>query len=92
MADKITGIITNIVDENTFDIMLSSQDSENEFKYNSGERIKIGLLDIPELRRCSKQISKELLESHLSGKKIICFVEGRDEKGNIIAFVQLEKQ
>jgi len=91
MADTFKGLVTNIVDGDTFDMHVTSVGDNNAYEYNADETIRIADIDEPELSTPAGRRSKDLLERKLKGKKVQCYVQSRDSYGRIVADVRVPK-
>ena len=89
MADTIQGSVTNIVDGDTFDMVVTHTGRNNEYEYNSEERIRIASIDEPELDTPSGKRSKDTLERKLLGKEVRCYVQSRDSYRRVVADVRV---
>lgn len=78
-SDQISGsfTVTKVIDGDTFDI-------------ENGQRIRLALIDAPELDKgCLARDSKNRLETLILNKKVAVHAETSDNFGRIIAFVSL---
>jgi len=91
MPDTFKGLVTNIVDGDTFDMDVTSVGENNEYKYKNKERIRIHDIDEPELSTAAGRRSKDLLERKFKGKKVQCAVQSRDTYDRIVADVKVLK-
>ncbi len=89
MADTIRGPVTAIIDGDTFDMKVTHTGKNNQYEYNSEERIRIADTDAPELNTPAGGRSKNLLERKLKGKEVRCYVQSRDTYGRIVAKVNI---
>ena len=89
MADTIRGLVTNIVDGDTFDMKVTHVGKNNKYEYNDEERVRIADIDTPELRAPGGKRSKDLLERKLKGKEVRCYVQARDSYDRVVADVKV---
>lgn len=85
--DVIFGLVTSIVDGDTFDVLVTRQNSGNQYRYNSVERIRISSINAPELPTISGMRAKVDLERHLSHKSVKLHVQARDAYGRLVSEV-----
>lgn len=87
--DTIRGLVTTIVDGDTFDVRVTHTGNQNKYQYSNVERIRIAEMDAPELSSLLGQRSKNYLQQKLLNKEVRCHVQSRDEYGRIVAKVQM---
>ncbi len=87
MADTIRGLVTKIIDGDTFDMDVTHVGTNNSNRYNQKERVRIANIDEPELRSAAGRRSKDRLERELRGKNVRCYVQSRDIYSRIVAEV-----
>ena len=68
--EKIFGYVFNIVDDDTFDMIISHAAPENKKKYNSKVRIRISSLDIYGMPDKKKKRDRAELEQILLNKEV----------------------
>jgi len=89
VSDTIRGLVTNVVDGDTFDMNVTHVGTQNRLQYNNAERIRIAEINKPELPSLLGQRSKNHLQTKLQGKIVRCFIQARDVYGRIVAKVQI---
>lgn len=89
MADIIEGKVTEVVDGDTFRIDMTFEDEDNDYEYNTKEKIRIGGIDAPELEEPGGERSKEDLENAIDGENVRCTVYARDKYGRLVADVEI---
>ena len=83
---KIIGLVTSIVDGNTFELSVHSQNgSSNHIKHI--EKIRIHGMDKPAASTLSGILAKLELEKQIVGRTLECEIIERDDTNQIIAFV-----
>ncbi len=83
---KIIGLVTSIVDGNTFELSVHSQNgSLNHIKHI--EKIRIHGMDKPAASTLSGILAKLELEKQIVGRTLECEIIERDDTNQIIAFV-----
>ena len=87
MADSVSGVVTNILGGDTFEMKVTNQGVFNENDYHDPERIRVAGIDDPDLY--PGHIGHDLAK--LKDKKVQCFVLARDPSGNAVAVVQCLK-
>ena len=88
MTDSFRGKVTRVIDGDTFEMKVSRQGRNNDYRYNNVERIRISGTDAPELNTRGGLRSKQTLQRKLKGKDVNCAVQARDKYGRIIAKVK----
>ncbi|MBT3252796.1 MAG: hypothetical protein HOJ19_00980 [Candidatus Marinimicrobia bacterium] len=81
---KLSGLVTSIVDGNTFVMSVQFQDGQRcTDKYT--EKVKIYGLDKPSTSTLSGILAKLELEKMIAGQRVECEILERDESDQIIA-------
>ena len=80
----ISGLVTSIVDGNTFEISVHVEDNNSCVdKYT--EKVRIHGMDKPSISTLSGILAKLELEKKIVGRKVECEILKRDESNQIIA-------
>lgn len=87
--DTIRGIVTNVVDGDTFDMSVTHHGKDNEYKYNNPERIRVSDIDTPEINTTQGKRDKAKLESIILNKEVRVYIEARDTYGRVVGNVKL---
>ena len=87
MNDIIFGNVVKIADKQTIQIELTFEVTDNNFVYNSVEKIKFLSLLTPDLLKSKKRFEKEELEKYLIGQEVECHIHGRDNHSRLVAEV-----
>jgi len=89
MADKISGVVTNVIDGDTFDINVNWQSPYNKIRYNQSERIRINNTNAPELNEPGGPRDKDKLKRRIEGKQVNLTIYSRDTYSRLICDVSL---
>jgi endonuclease YncB( thermonuclease family) len=89
MADTIRGLVTNVIDGDTFDMKISQLGNNNQYEYQSSERIRITNIHVADLLSLEGPRDKQNLENAILGKEVKCFIESRDTAGSVVAQVTI---
>ncbi|MCK4404639.1 MAG: thermonuclease family protein [candidate division Zixibacteria bacterium] len=89
MADKIRGLVTDVVDGDTFDVKVTWRSPDNANEYDDTERIRINKIDAPELTDPGGPGAKETLEDAIDGKVVDLTVYSRDKYGRLVCDVSV---
>lgn len=89
MADKISGLVTNVVDGDTFDVKVTWRSQYNQNNYSDSERVRINKIDAPELTNPGGLAAKERLARRIHGKMVSLTVYSRDTYGRLICDVSM---
>ena len=89
MTDMIRGIVTNVVDGDTFDLSVAYQAIGNEHEYDDEERIRIANIDAPELPSEPGKRAKKDLEDAILNRSVQCEVQARDAYGRLVSKVKV---
>ena len=89
MTDVIYGIVQEIIDGDTFDLLVTHRRKENRYYYNRVERIRIAGIDAAEIDSPSGMSQKISLIQKLRGHRIACFVQGRDAYHRLVCKVRI---
>ena len=89
MLDIIRGLVTRVVDGDTFDIAVTRVGKNNKYQYDNNTRIRIVDIDAPELSTPAGKLSKNNLESKLNGKEVQCQVQTRDTYNRVVAKIDV---
>ena len=81
MVDVIWGTVTNIFDENTFEINVTHREKNNKERYEDIERIVIMEIEVPQVPNNTTDRSKEILERNLKEKFVRCDIQQRSDQG-----------
>lgn len=85
-SNSISGLVTGIVDGNTFVMSIHSEaNGSKSEKYT--ERIRIHGMDTPPISTLSGILAKLDLEKKIVGRKMECEILGRDDSDRIIAIL-----
>ena len=88
-CDVIGGIVTDVYDGNTFALMVTEEDYDNEFEYDEYELIRIFGEPAPVLNTAEGREAAEELFTELDGEQVVLYVYGRDKQGYLIAHYEL---
>jgi len=89
MADKISGLVTNVVDGDTFDVKVTWLSQYNKNNYGDSERVRINKIDAPELAYPGGLAAKEKLARRIDGKIVNLTIYSRDTYGRLICDVSV---
>ena len=89
MADTIRGLVTRVVDGDTFEMNVAYIGKKNAEKYDDSEIVRIAGIDAPELDTDAGKKAKAELTNRLSGKEVRCTVQARDTYGRVVADVEV---
>lgn len=89
MTDMIIGIVTYVIDGDTFDMKVTHLGDDNEYDYGQKERVRISDIDAPELGTRMGPLSRYALQRLLMDRKVHCDVLSRDKYGRVIAEVSV---
>ncbi|GAB5418852.1 MAG: hypothetical protein Crog4KO_01670 [Crocinitomicaceae bacterium] len=89
MADKFRGVVTEVIDGDTFDIRLTEVLESNDYEYNQVERIRIAGIDAPEAETFDGIVAQTELESRIKGETVEITVEARDEYSRIVGTYEI---
>ena len=89
MQDIIHGLVTSVIDGDTFIINVTETSNTSQYNYNTWERIRIINLDSSEFGSLGGFRDKVNLERALQGKKVSCSVQTKDTFGRIVADVKI---
>ncbi len=87
--DTIRGKVANVVDGDTFDMSVTHYGSDNEFKYNNIERIRVSGIDTPEINTVQGKRDKNKLESMILNREVRVYVDARDTYGRVVGHIRL---
>lgn len=82
-GEKITGLVMNVLDGNTFEIKVQTSDVNRP----SIERIKIANRNNPSPSTLSGILAKLDLEKRITGRKVECEILHRDNDNKLIASI-----
>ena len=90
--DEASGIVTNVVDGDTFDLRIVESDPRIIYEI---ERVRLGDVNSPEMGTAEGEAAKAYATEALLGKKVWLDIDdkskdGRDPYGRLIAVVYLE--
>ena len=90
--DEASGIVTNVVDGDTFDLRIEKTDPRIHYEI---ERVRLADVDSPEMSTPEGEPAKVFATEALQGKKVWLDIDdksrdGRDPYGRLIAVVYLE--
>ncbi|NQV15247.1 hypothetical protein HQ531_07305 [bacterium] len=85
--NKIVGLVTSIVDGNTFEISVHENNSDGSNAEKRLEKIRIQGFDKPAASTLSGILAKLELEKMIVGRTLECEIVGRDDSNQIIAIV-----
>ena len=91
MTDVIWGNIVKVIDGDTFDIKVTHEGTGNQDRYKGRERIRIEVIDAPELFSPAGKRAKRYLERAIMGKFVRCDIRTRDVYGRLICGVSVDK-
>jgi hypothetical protein len=81
---KISGLVTSIVDGNTFIMKVQFEDDQRlTDKYS--EKVRIHCMDKPSNSTLSGILAKLELEKKIAGRRVECEILARDVAGQVIA-------
>ena len=80
----ISGLVTSIVDGNTFVMSVQFED-EHRLTDKYAAKVKIHGMDKPSTSTLSGILAKLELEKKIAGRKVACEILARDDSGQIIA-------
>ncbi len=83
---KIYGLVTSIVDGNTFEISVQDENDENGVEKHT-EKIRIHGMDKPAVSTLSGILAKLELEKKIVGRKLECEIINRDDADQLVAVV-----
>jgi endonuclease YncB( thermonuclease family) len=89
MADRISGLVTSVVDGDTFDVKVTWRSQYNQNNYGDSERVRINKIDAPELTNPGGLSAKEKLARRIDGKIVNLTIYSRDVYGRIVSDVIL---
>jgi len=89
MQDVIYGIVSSVIDRDSFIINVTETSDSSQKNYNKLERIKIKSLDASDLGSLRGLRDKANLERALQDKNVRCSVQSRDTSGRVIADVKI---
>ncbi len=87
--DIIRGVVTRVIDGDTFEVDVTHYHRENEYDYNTHERIRINSIDTPELPSRPGILAKQRLENQILGHTVELWIHARDSYGRLVADVYL---
>ena len=82
--DMICGKVVRVIDGDTYEIEIKTQNRGNIFRYNKRERIRMENRLAPELDQWGGKKAKNELEKKIKGKNICIKVKARDKFGRLI--------
>lgn len=89
MADILKGLVLNVIDSDTIEIMVTQLISGNKYEYGDRERVRITNITDKDLQPLTGERSRETLEQIVKGKEVRCFVQSMDTFGRIMAEVRV---
>jgi len=89
MQDIIYGIVSSVIDRDSFIINVTETSDSSQKNYNKSERIKIKSLDASDLGSLRGLRDKLNLERTIQGKKVRCSVQSRETSGRVVADVRV---
>ena len=87
MQDSFRGLVKNIIDDQTFDMIVNRTGIFKRNIYKAVEQVRISNLYAREIVEPGKRLSKDLLEQVLKNKEVRCYVHSRDDSGQLVADV-----
>ena len=90
MADVIWGLVTNVIDGDTFEMNVTHIGKSNSNKYNENEIVRINGIDAPEMGTPEGLTAKMALSLRILGKQVVCTVHARDKFGRVVADFEIE--
>jgi len=87
MVTKIKGLVTNIVDGNTFEISVQPHEGLSPSADKRNEIIRIQGSDKPSTSTLSGILAKLELEKKIVGRTLECEIIDKDDMGQLIAIV-----
>ncbi len=85
MLDCIKGTVTNVVDGDTFDMTVTSQDPNNEYQYGDNERIRIAGTNAQETGTKDGGKAMLLLAYAILNKNVKCSIHSCDVYQRLVA-------
>jgi len=89
MADVIYGIVTEVIDGDTFKVKVYYQSANNKAKYGDNETVRIANIDAPEIPSAAGLRAKVHLENKLKGRNVRLEIQARDTYGRLVCKVRL---
>lgn len=89
MKDTIRGMVTSVIDGDTFDMSVTHTGKNNSITYNNAERIRIAGIDKPEINTDAGKKAKTALENKLNGKEVRITIDARDDYRRIVGTVEI---
>ena len=87
MEDSFRGLVKNIIDDQTFEMIVKRKSIFKRNIYRAVEQIRISNLYARDIVESGKRLSKALLEQVLKNKEVRCYVHSRDDSGRLVAYV-----
>ena len=87
MSDIIQGLVTRIIDGDTFDMQVTAVGENNTYCYNDIERIRIANINAPELDTPEGLAAKRKLKRVLENRTVRCTVQARGPYGRVVVDV-----
>ena len=88
MPDIIKGLVTNVVDGNTFELRVTHAPGDNNGTNGKNEKIRIAEIDASESNFFTSYGAKKDLENAILDKEVRCYVQAKDENNMLIAKVE----
>ncbi len=87
--DHIGGIVTEVVDGNTFVLQILEEDFDNMYEYGETEVVQIYGHDAPNIHTREGRDAYEDLYEEIEGEDVVVEVLGRNEKGHLIGIYEI---
>lgn len=89
MQDIIYGMVTSVIDGDTFIINITETSKSSQYNYTKWERIRVINLEASESGSFGGFRDKVNLERAILGKKVRCSVQTKEAHGRIVADVKI---
>ncbi len=89
MADTLWGDVIRVVDGDTFDVRVTNYSRQNQFPYNTVERVRLASTHAPELTSVSGCTAKQRLANRVWNRRVRLTVYTRDVYGLLVCDVSL---
>ncbi len=89
MSDIISGIVSSLINADTFELKVITVGDGNRHSYAGIEKIKAVNFEIFNSADTGNSNAKPELEPKMLGAAVRCIIHGRDDHGNVLADVSL---
>jgi hypothetical protein len=85
--DFIIGNVKNVLDKDTFKMVVTRVGRKNKHRYDFEEQVRISKLKSSEIVNLIGEHPKPLLEKMLKNREVMCLISSRESDGQIEADV-----